>query len=784
MQEGPTAAAARAAAIALIDEGNALQEQGRVPEAMARYDAAVQADPRCARAHLNRGNILLAGVELDEARKAYELAMACDPQYAAAHFNMGNLNSRTGEFAAAIGNYQRAAELKPDFANAFVAMANAFDNLGRKKEAMESYQRALVINPGYAEVHFNIALLAMSQGRLSEAATSLRRATELRPDYAAAHRTLGVVLKHLGDSSGAEASLRHASALEPDSAETRRELAAVLQARGRYEDAIGLLIGMLERAPDWSSKTAFAACAMHTVFTKNDRAVRLAVTAAVTEAWTMPGMLCRAALGLVMLDEKIAACVHRAIEAWPERLPAAELFGPEGLAALAADPLLHAVLQSVPVNSMQFERFLTCARHALLEIAARPQTSPADLAGLPFFAALAQQCFVNEYVFDCLENEQLAATACQARLRTLLDAGASLPPLLLLAAAAYSPLSKVSDAGRLLKTAAADSVERVLKQQVREPLEEQELRSSIKRLTPISAGVSDQVREQYEENPYPRWVIVPRQEQPSLNEALRRLLPFAAFTPMSDDSAPEVLVAGCGTGMHAIIAAQRYSGTRVLAIDLSLTSLGYAIRKTRELRIANIEFAQADILRLGEIDRSFDVIESVGVLHHMDDPFAGWRVLLSLLRPGGFMTLGFYSEIARVHLVEAREMIAARGYAGTPADIRSFRQEALVSASPDMRRLIDAQDFYSTSECRDLLFHVQEHRLTLGQIESFLDECGLQFLGFELDPQVLPRYRARFSDDPRATNLSNWAQFEADNTNTFVQMYRFWIQKPPLPPAA
>ncbi len=51
-------------AIAMIDEGNALEEQGRIPEAMARYDAAVKTDPQCARAHLNRGNILLAGARV------------------------------------------------------------------------------------------------------------------------------------------------------------------------------------------------------------------------------------------------------------------------------------------------------------------------------------------------------------------------------------------------------------------------------------------------------------------------------------------------------------------------------------------------------------------------------------------------------------------------------------------------------------------------------------------------------------------------------------------------
>ena len=87
-------------------------------------------------------------------------------------------------------------------------------------------------------------------------------------------------------------------------------------------------------------------------------------------------------------------------------------------------------------------------------------------------------------------------------------------------------------------------------------------------------------------------------------------------------------------------------------------------------------------------------------------------------------------------------------------------------------------DFYSTSDCRDLLFHVQEHRLTLGQIESFLAEFGLHFIGFELDPRVLHQYRARFTDDPSCTNLRNWARFEADNPDTFIGMYQFWIQQP------
>jgi hypothetical protein len=100
-----------------------------------------------------------------------------------------------------------------------------------------------------------------------------------------------------------------------------------------------------------------------------------------------------------------------------------------------------------------------------------------------------------------------------------------------------------------------------------------------------------------------------------------------------------------------------------------------------------------------------------------------------------------------------------------------------VYASDEPQWLSLSPDFYSTSECRDMLFHVQEQRLTLDQIEAFIAELGLHFLGFELDPRVLHQYRARFIDDPSGTNLRNWAHFEADHPDTFAGMYRFWIQK-------
>jgi SAM-dependent methyltransferase len=216
----------------------------------------------------------------------------------------------------------------------------------------------------------------------------------------------------------------------------------------------------------------------------------------------------------------------------------------------------------------------------------------------------------------------------------------------------------------------------------------------------------------------------------------------------------------------------------MLAVDLSLASLGYARRKSEELGLT-IAYAQADILELEITGRQFDVIESLGVLHHLADPWAGWLALLSLLRPGGFMLLGLYSEMARRPVMAARARIAERGFGGGAEDIRSFRQELIQCGDPrPYATILESEDFFSLSACRDLLFHVQEQRLTLAEIAHFTQSNNLHLLGFELDERVLAAYRKCFPQDRAATDLACWEKFEADHPGLFGGMYIFWVQKP------
>ncbi len=476
---------------------------------------------------------------------------------------------------------------------------------------------------------------------------------------------------------------------------------------------------------------------------------------------------------LFSLLPELAEALRRQAAAWPQRLSLHDLLG-DNFDTVAANPLFLHLLQSTPVRDVGLERLLTAMRQSLLNAAA--DGSPVADHQLSFTCALAKQCFINEYVFAVTpqENEQLSVL--RGAIANALRVGAAIEPMQLAALAMYLPLHTLPSFSALLQCKWAPAIDDLLNQQVRGHLRERELRDSILRLTAIEDEVSQRVRQQYEENPYPRWVRAAGQVVPaSINRYLREQFPTSAFTPINKENL-DLLVAGCGTGQVAIASAQKFLGARVLAVDLSLTSLSYAKRRTPDDVASRIEYAQADILKLASLDRNFDVIDSSGVLHHMADPFEGWRILLALLRPGGLMHVGLYSEAGRGDVWAARKFIADHGFGATPDEIRRCRQELLETPLASVTRFTD---FFTTSECRDLLFHVQEARVSIPMLKAFITDHGLKFLGFEFGPPVLQQYRSHFASSGWAwTDLDRWHAFEAENPDTFSGMYQFWIQKP------
>ena len=94
------------------------------------------------------------------------------------------------------------------------------------------------------------------------------------------------------------------------------------------------------------------------------------------------------------------------------------------------------------------------------------------------------------------------------------------------------------------------------------------------------------------------------------------------------------------------------------------------------------------------------------------------------------------------------------------------------------RSVIDSPDFYSASECRDLIFHVNEHRLTLVQVAEYIKQMNLEFLGFEFpDFHTIRMYQECYPEDIQALNLELWDVYERTNPETFASQYVFWCKK-------
>jgi SAM-dependent methyltransferase len=100
-----------------------------------------------------------------------------------------------------------------------------------------------------------------------------------------------------------------------------------------------------------------------------------------------------------------------------------------------------------------------------------------------------------------------------------------------------------------------------------------------------------------------------------------------------------VLDAGCGKGRHIFLAAQ-FKARTVVGVDLS-NAVEAAYQNTRDL--PNVHVIQADIYRL-PFAQPFDLAYSIGVLHHLPDPKAGFLALATHVRPGGRISAWVYGK--------------------------------------------------------------------------------------------------------------------------------------------
>jgi tetratricopeptide (TPR) repeat protein/SAM-dependent methyltransferase len=741
----------------------AQHQAGALVEAERRYRYILTLFPGHSDSLHNLGLIALHGGNATAAVDLIGKAIAINDRIAEYHYNIALAYRALNHMDDVTAHLERAIGLRSDHALAHLNLGNVRGEQGRLSDAVACYERALALRPNLAPARFNLANALSQQGRWDAAIACFQQALALEPNHAETHARLGAALLAQSRTDEAIAHLKRALALKPNLLGAIDDIGKAYLSAGKPELALYPASRALELSETEQRKAFFAYCARFVRFTEDDERYRKLVLRALAEGWARPRALTGVCVSLIKLNSGVKDGIARANAAWPARLPAAELLGSSAMAELSHDELPRCLLECDPVTDIGLERLLTNVRYAML---ASATDGACDESVLGFYCAVARQCFVNEYVFSTTEPEAEQAQRLRASLEQTLAAGAPCSPLWPVVVGAYFPLHSLSKAEALLDRSWPQSVAAVIVQQVKEPAEERRIAATIPVLTIIDGEVSRAVRQQYEESPYPRWVRVGPPQQP------------AFLNDRQPERVPDILIAGCGTGLSTIEFAQQVRHARVVAIDLSLASLSYAKRMSGIFSLTNIEFAQADIMGLGSIGRQFDFIDASGVLHHLADPWEGWRVLLSLLRPGAVMQVGLYSELARQNIVAARALIAERNYRPIAEDIRRCREHIIASDDPLLKSVTNCEDFYTTNECRDLLFHVQEHRITLPAIKSFLAANNMKFAGFNLDAPTLHRFATRFPEPAAMTDLDCWHSFETEAPGTFIAMYQFWVHKP------
>jgi len=644
--------------------------------------------------------------------------------------------------------------------------ASAFQ-IGMLDKAIEAYNKALSIKPDYAEAYNNIGVALKSQGMLDKAIEAYNEALLIIPDYAEAYNNMGIALKSQGMLDKAIEAYNKALLIIPDYAEAYNNMGNALKSQGKLDKAIEAYNKALSIKPNFAEACINMGIAIEgLIFKKPNSSLQSTIISLLDQkSYVRPRNIAKTAVSLLKLEPTLNKHLRR--NSVDQLKPPVQ----KVIANLSELTLLLKLMSVCPIEDIELE-------YLLKELRARLLLSNSSLISktevLRFQSALALQCFSNEYIYSQSEDEDKALEDLDGIVKLALSNDKQQNPQSILCLASYKPLNHYEWCDKLLITT---EIQDVFTRQVLEPKQETNFKSELPLLKEINNEISSKVRDQYESNPYPRWVKLGLPLRPvKISKVVDKINLKLFEDRIKEVEVPSILIAGCGTGQESIETAARFKGSKVIAIDLSLSSLAYAKRKTEELGIQNIEYMQADILDLDKFDKHFDILASTGVLHHMDDPIAGWQVLTDCLKPGGLMRIGLYSELARQNIVKIREEILEAGIGSNDADMKLFRLKVMNSEKKHHKQILNSSDFYSLSELRDLLFHVQEHRFTIPQIQECLLDLGLKFCGFEAE-KIVSQFKLTNTNTDDCYKLDKWQAYEEANPRVFSGMYQFWCQK-------
>jgi tetratricopeptide (TPR) repeat protein len=130
-------------------------------------------------AHVNLGVALEQKGKLNEALAEYRAAEQLAPELYHIHNNLGNLLDNLGHPNQALTEYREAVLLNPSLPSLHNGTGMVLAELGRFDEAMSQFKEAARLDPTYPWAHFEIGKMRLQQGRDAEAIDEFREALRI-----------------------------------------------------------------------------------------------------------------------------------------------------------------------------------------------------------------------------------------------------------------------------------------------------------------------------------------------------------------------------------------------------------------------------------------------------------------------------------------------------------------------------------------------------------------------------------------------------------------------------
>ncbi len=237
----------------LVQQGLALHQQGRVPEAEPFYRRALALEPEQSDALHLLGVVLSQKGNQGEAETLVRRALKVQPHHTAYHNSLGRILLLQGRMEEGIAALEEALRLAPQNPEAHFNVGEALLAQNHPGQAEPRYRRALELKPTHASAAFGLGRALWAQGDQPGALTWFQLASLLEPGNAVMLNQLGVAYMVLGHREDAQKAFDCLLQLTPENPEALANLAVLVNGAGQREAAVSYYERALAQRPDLPS---------------------------------------------------------------------------------------------------------------------------------------------------------------------------------------------------------------------------------------------------------------------------------------------------------------------------------------------------------------------------------------------------------------------------------------------------------------------------------------------------------------------------------------------------